>query len=82
MTSLQREIITVLANSGISENVLILVGSILKSDDYVPMFIDLMKEKESQGWEMTDHTVTSVMLEMMEILQHELSGFAIMEKES
>lgn len=65
MEDLQLQLIEALAQSGISETVLLFVATVIKGEEVTVEFLDRLLEAEEDGLEMCDQTVTEVVLEMI-----------------
>lgn len=65
MTELQKELIRELIASGISESVLVAVGSVLKADEIAADMIDRLANLEEDGVEINDTSVTAVLMDMI-----------------
>lgn len=65
MIQLQKDLIRVLAESGISEIITLVVVTTLTEEETIMEFLDRMLEEEKRGSEMCDKTVTKIIMEMI-----------------
>ncbi|MDD5823393.1 MAG: hypothetical protein PUD55_03035 [Firmicutes bacterium] len=62
---LQLELIRALAKTGISETVTLAVASVMREDALIIEFADRLLAEEEKGSEMSDGTVTKVLMGMI-----------------
>lgn len=65
MDEMYLDFITVLAESGISETAVLAVASVIDNEPLIMEFVERLLEEEKKGSEMSDGTVTKVLMGMI-----------------